>query len=101
MTIAMPAITAKAANKLPRTPHFGPRNFSDLSLPGTRASTMILLQPAHHLVDGSRVEYRGTRLIKSGESAKSFNFAAPNAERPARGRPFLIRGRAPKAREAQ
>ena len=67
MTRAMPAITAKAANRLPLTPHRGRKKPMSLpSLPIARSPRHVV--PARTVPwDGSfGRQYRVTRLIKSG-----------------------------------
>jgi hypothetical protein len=67
MTIAMPAITAKAANRLPLTPHCGRKNLNGQpSLPIVNRAAM-LSPPAKSARMNRWAQYRVTRLTKSGK----------------------------------
>src|SRR5258708_26729919 len=88
MTMAMPAITAKAANRLPLTPHRGRKIFK-----GQR-SLPIVNRPAIP-PPPAKVELRAAvsryQVNKSGKFEAFAQFCeAPKTKRPARGRPFRM-----------
>src|ERR1700730_15807204 len=71
ITMAMPAITAKAANRLPLTPHFGRRKPRPRNLPIVDRNAILSASRSLHLLDEFERQYRVTRLIKSGTFVRS------------------------------
>ena len=72
MTIAMPAMTAKAANRLPLTPHFGRPKPPSLNLPMLNRNAIAC--PALNPKVKVRRQYRDTRLTKSGKPDRVARF---------------------------
>jgi hypothetical protein len=64
MRIAIPAIPAKAAKRLPLMPHRSRRKLNRLNLPDVDGTAMF---PAPVNLEVNRVQYRVTWLIKSGK----------------------------------
>src|SRR6266436_1516788 len=69
MTMAMPAITAKAAKRLPLTPHCGRRKPGPGNLPTVIGNAMLSASRSRSSPGRSRRQYRVTRLTKSGTFA--------------------------------
>src|ERR1700687_5928245 len=67
MTMAMPAITAKAANRLPLIPHCGRKNLEGQPSLAIVNRTAMLPRPARSLGSIVRRQYQVTRLTKSGK----------------------------------
>src|SRR5580700_8708060 len=81
----MPAMTAKAANRLPRTPHRGRNKPSTLPRPNRTA----IACPRRYLCKKYGREYRGSGLIKLGEDPILRNKRSRKRKRPAMSRPFV------------
>src|SRR5260370_29630466 len=71
ITMAMPAITAKAANRLPLTPHFGRQKPRPRNLPIVDRNAMLSASRSLHPEDEFERQYRVTRLTKSATFAGS------------------------------
>jgi hypothetical protein len=61
--MAMPAMTAKAANRLPRTPHRGRKKPNTLPRP----KRTVITRPRRYRWKKYGRQYRGSQLIKLGK----------------------------------
>jgi hypothetical protein len=83
ITIAMPAITAKAANRLPLTPHCGRKNLKGQpSLPIVNRAAM-LSPPAKSVRMSRWAAVSRYRVNKSGKLNDFRDFCAVKTKRPA------------------
>ena len=90
MTMAIPAIPAKAANRLPRIPHRRCRSLNRPNLPDVAGHAMRSPRPSHSKVE-SRAAVSRYLVNKIGKMPWILLISPRPNKRPAQGRPFLFR----------